>query len=74
MLSLVAMLSTEGAAFVAPHAKRELADEARRRFTCSQVLSLLATTTTTAYLACNLLAATACVFRTPASDRLQTPA
>lgn len=48
MLSLIAMLSVEGAAFITPHASqrgkkglkgesaRELADEARRRFSCAQ--------------------------------------
>ena len=33
MLSLVAMLSTEGSAFLAPPSQRERADEAKRRFT-----------------------------------------
>lgn len=36
MLTLVAMLSVEGNAFVAPPNAREQADEARRRFTSSQ--------------------------------------
>jgi ATP-dependent RNA helicase DHX33 len=40
MLTLVAMLSVEGAAFVAPAAARERADEARRRFACAQADTL----------------------------------
>ena len=36
MLSLVAMLSVEGSAFVAPPNAREKADEARARFACPQ--------------------------------------
>ena len=40
MLSLVAMLSTEGGAFVSPPNAREKADEARRRFTSFQADTL----------------------------------
>ena len=36
MLSLIAMLSVEGSAFVSPPSQRELADEAKRRFSSLQ--------------------------------------
>ena len=49
MLSLIAMLSTEGAAFVSPPHSRELADEAKRRFTAPNADSITLVNVFTAF-------------------------
>ena len=49
VLSLVAMLSTEGAAFVSPPHARERADEARRRFTSTRADTLTMVNVLTAF-------------------------